>query len=119
MIFAIGTKFRYPHFNIKERIVCLVCLLFLILLWYRNSYHFFVGENQGNIHKEMVENMKKRKKELGGSQVASKFECEDEKKEKMVVNLSGRGKIIFLRNGEVLAMDCKKRCKVGLTHRHF
>jgi hypothetical protein len=66
------------------------------LLWYKNSYHFFVGENKGNIHKEMVENMKKRKKELGGSQVASKFECEDEKKEKMVVTLSGKGKIIFL-----------------------
>jgi hypothetical protein len=48
-----------------------------------------------------------------------KFECEDEKKEKMVVNLSSKRNIIFLRNGEVLAMDCKKRCKVGLTHRHF
>jgi hypothetical protein len=48
----------------------------------------------------MAKKMKRReiiKSKLGGNQIASKFECEDKKKEKMVVILFDRKKIILLK----------------------
>ncbi len=54
---------------------------------------------RGNISKEMVEKMKRNESlefELGDSQAAPEFDFEDIKKEKMVVTLSSRGKIMFL-----------------------
>ncbi len=55
---------------------------------------------KGNISKEMTKKMKRKKSlkfESGNNQAALKFDYEDRKWEKMVVTISGRRKIIFLK----------------------
>jgi predicted ribosome-associated RNA-binding protein Tma20 len=77
---------------------------------------------KGSINKEMVENMNRKesfKSKLGGNQLAPKTECEDKKKEKRVVILFNKGKIIFLEMKKFPTMDCWKKCRVSLECQCF
>jgi len=57
----IGIKFKDPIFGIKERIVHSIFPLFLILLCYKIHIDFLLVKIKGNIGKEMVEKMNRRK----------------------------------------------------------
>jgi hypothetical protein len=61
-IFVVGAEFKHPNFSIKKGIVHsnFPLSFSLVLLCCKNSYRSLVGENRGNISKEMAKKMKRR-----------------------------------------------------------
>jgi hypothetical protein len=78
MIFVIDIGFRHPNFSIKGNIVYSTLLFSFHYCYVVEIYTNFFVKMKGNINKEMVKKMKMR-----------------DKKEKMVVTFSNKGKIIF------------------------
>ncbi len=89
-IYIISARFRHSNFNIKKGIVRLV-----YFLSFQYCYNVGILTNsllvkvRGNINKEMAEKIKRKKgleSKPSNGQVASKFDREDRKKEKMVIS---------------------------------
>jgi hypothetical protein len=78
MIFAIDIGFRHPNFSIEGSIVYSTLLLYFHYCYVVEIYTKCFVKMRGSINKEMIEKMKMR-----------------DKKEKMVVTFSSKGKVIF------------------------